>query len=178
MKKISLALLLLTMPTLVSAQVYSKSLSLSGGIYGDGYGAELIFTNYLNENSFTQIVLNGTAHSFQVAELSVPYFSIASSYSYFITVLSRNRKQQSLSLGGGALVGYELINNGNTELSNIVSVVGKSKFIYGGVASVDLDIIISESFSLFVKTSQAYHINSDFGNLSNYSGVGLRYYFD
>lgn len=178
MQNFLFTLLLLTIPKLLSAQVFSKSLSLSGGIYGEGYGAELTFTNYIGENSFTQIVLNGTAHSFQVEEVSVPYFSMVSSYSYFITVLSRHRKEQSISLGGGVLAGYESVNNGNVELSNIVSVSGKSQFIYGGVVSADLDIIISENLSLLIKTSQAYHMNSDFGNLSNYSGLGLRYYFN
>ncbi len=178
MQKFLLLFLLLVIPALGSAQVYSKSLSLSGGIYGQGYGAELTFTNYVGENSFTQIVLNGTAYRFMIGEFTVPYFSLASSYSYFVTVFSRNRKQQSLSLGGGALVGYELVNKGNVELSNIVSVTGKSKLIYGGVVTADLDVIISEKYSVLLKTSQAYHMNSDFGKLSNYTGIGLRYYFD
>ena len=163
---------------MLSAQVYSKSLSVSGGIYGDGYGAEFTFNNYLGENSFTQIALNGTAFSFQSGEESVPYFSAVGSFSYFLTVLSRNRKQQSLSIGGGAIAGYESVNNGKGDLSNVLSVVGESKFIYGGVVSADFDIIISERLSLLVKTSQAYHLNSDFGKLTNYSGIGIRYYFN
>lgn len=85
---------------------------------------------------------------------------------------------QSLSLGAGALAGYESVNNGKIQLSNIVSVDGDSKFIYGGVVTADLDIILTEHLSLLVKTSQFYHVNSDFGHLTNYSGIGIRYYFN
>ena len=46
MKKKINTLLLLCFPIILSAQVYSKSLSVSGGIYGDGYGAEFTFTKY------------------------------------------------------------------------------------------------------------------------------------
>lgn len=85
---------------------------------------------------------------------------------------------QTLSLGGGALAGYELVNNGDLDISNVVSVNGESKFIYGGVLTGDIDIILSEHISLIVRTSEFFHANSDFGKFTNYSGLGLRYYFN
>jgi len=161
----------------VFSQVYSNSASVTGGIYGDGYGGELAYYRYLGEYSFTQIALNGTYINFKSGSTVIPYYSVTGSFSYFITVLSRDRKRQALSLGGGFLVGYESANNGKVELSNIVSLDGKSKLIFGPVLSADLDIIISNSYSVVLKTSQAYHINSDFGKFTNYSGIGIRYYF-
>ena len=171
-------LVLLFFPLAVLSQVFPQSASLTGGIYGDGYGGEATYVNYLGENSFTQIALNGTYINFQSGETTIPYYSVAASYSYFLTVLSRDRKMQALSIGGGLLGGYESANNGMVEISNIVSLDGKSKLIYGPVLSADLDIIISDYYSIVLKTSQAYHVNSDFGKWTNYSGIGLRYYFN
>ncbi len=169
---------LLCLPIVGFSQTYSKTFSVSGGIYGDGYGGEVTYNTNLSENTFTQIALNGTFTNFQNGSVKVPYYSFTGSYSFFLTVLSRNRRMQSLSIGLGAMAGYEAANNGQVELSNIVSVNGESKFIYGGVISADLDIILTEHISLMLKTSEFYHLNSDFGKYTNYSGLGLRYYFN
>jgi len=170
--------LLLCAPLVVFSQTYTKTFSASGGIFGYGYGGELTYNNNLSENTRTQIALNVTFTNEESGSTAIPYSSFTASYSYFMTVLSRNRRMQSLSLGGGVLAGYESVNNGQVELSNIVSVDGESKFIFGGVVSADLDIILTEHLSLLVKTSEFYHVNSDFGKFTNYSGIGIRYYFN
>jgi len=161
-----------------SSQTYAKTFSVSGGIFGDGYGGEVTYNNNLSETTFTQIALGGTFTNYTSGTTSIPYYSFTASYSYFLTVLSRNRRMQALSLGAGALAGYESVNNGNVNLSNIVSVDGDSKFIYGAVLTADLDVILTEHISLMVKTSEFYHVNSDFGKFTNYSGIGIRYYFN
>ncbi len=160
------------------SQSYSNTFSLNGGIFGDGYGGEVTYNSNVSDNTFTQIGIDVSVAKYSFGETSVPYSSFTASYSYFITVYSRNRKMQSLSIGGGAIAGYELVNNGNTDITNVVSIDGSSKFIYGGVATIDLDIILSERISLVIKSSQFYHMNSDFGKLTNFSGMGLRYYFN
>jgi len=178
LKHITILFLLLCFPIVLASQTYSNTFSVSGGLFGDGYGGEITYNTNLSETTRTQIALNGTSTNYKSGVVRIPYTSVTASYSYFITVLSRNRKMQSLSLGGGALAGYESVNNGDVELSNILSVDGESKFIFGAVVTADLDIILTEHLSLLVKTSQFYHVNSDFGNLTNYSGLGIRYYFN
>lgn len=149
-----------------------------GGIFGDGYGGEITFNTNLNEKSFTQIALDVAMDTYKSGEKSIPYSSYTLSYSYVTTLYSTGRRMKVLSIGGGALAGYELVNNGANSLSNIVSLNGKSKFIYGAVVTAEIDIIISEHFSLIVKTSEFYHANSDFGKFTNFSGGGFRYYFN
>ena len=75
------------------------------------------------------------------------------------------------------MAGYELVNGGQNELSNIVFINGESKLIYGAVVGAEIDVIISNRLSIVAKTSQFYHVNSDFGKFTNFSGLGLRYYF-
>ncbi|WP_430907967.1 conjugal transfer protein TraO [Maribacter sp. 2-571] len=171
-------ILVIVIGALGTAQSYTNTFSASGGIFGDGYGGELAYNTNLSENTFTQLALNVTLTNYTSGTTQIPYSSYTASYSFFLTIYSRNRKMQALSIGAGALAGYEAVNGGNSEITNVVSVLGESSFIYGGVLSADLDIIISEHISLVLKTSQFYHVNSDFGNFTNYSGIGLRYYFN
>lgn len=176
--KITFLVLLLCIPVFVVGQSYTNTFSISGGIFGDGYGGELTYNSNLSEDTFTQLALNVSMANYESGIKSIPYSSFTASYSYFVTVYSRNRKMQALSLGGGALAGYEMVNNGELEVSNIVSVNGESKIIYGAVLTGDLDIIVSEHISLVIRTSEFYHVNSDFGKFTNYTGLGFRYYFN
>lgn len=178
MKPQTFFLILLLFPLLATSQSYSNTISVNGGIFGEGYGGEIAYNTNLSENTFTQLALEVSVADYEVGETSVPYSSFTASGQYFLTVYSRNRKMQALSIGAGPLAGYELANNGENDISNVVSLDGESKFIFGGVATIDLDIIISEHISLVLKSSQFYHVNSDFGKFTNFSGVGLRYYFN
>lgn len=178
MKPLAYFLILFLFPVLAISQSYSNTFSVNGGVFGEGYGGEITYNTIGSQNTFTQIALEVSMTHYNSGETRVPYSSFTASYSYFLTVYSRNRKMQSLSIGGGAMAGYELANNGNSAISNVVSLDGNSKFIYGGVVTIDIDIIVSEHISLVVKYSQFYHVNSDFGKFTNFSGVGLRYYFN
>ncbi|QLG46864.1 conjugal transfer protein TraO [Costertonia aggregata] len=178
MRTIFLSLLFNLFSYVLTGQAYTNTVMVSGGIAGNGYGGELTYNNNLNESTFIQIALNVAVDNFTSGEINVPYSSFTASYSYFLTLFSTGRRMQVLSAGLGGLAGYELVNNGDNDLSNIVSVNGESRFIYGAQATAELDIIISERYSLVLKTVQFYHVNSDFGNLTNFSGVGIRYYFN
>jgi len=163
---------------MVLSQSYSNTFAVHGGIFGEGYGGEIAYNTNLSDNTFTQLALEMAVANYENGETTVPYSSATATYSYFVTVYSRNRRMQALSLGAGPLAGYELVNKGNNDLSNVVSLDGESKFIFGGIATIDLDIILTEHISLVVKSSQFYHVNSDFGKFTNFSGAGLRYYFN
>lgn len=178
MKPQAYFLIMFLFPLMAISQSYSNTFSVNGGIFGEGYGGEIAYNTNLSENTFTQLALEVATADSRSGETNVPYSSFTATYSYFLTVYSRNRNMQSLSIGGGALAGYELVNNGHNDISNVVSLDGQSKFIYGGVATIDLDIILSEHISLVVKSSQFYHVNSDFGKFTNFSAIGLRYYFN
>ena len=125
------------------AQAYTNTIMVAGGIAGNGYGGELTFNTNLSETTFTQISIDVAVDNFVSGQTTIPYSSFVASYSYFMTVYSTGRRMQVLSAGLGALAGYELVNNGEPNLSNIVSVNGDSNLIYGAQATAELDIIIS-----------------------------------
>ncbi|MBU2997465.1 conjugal transfer protein TraO [Cellulophaga baltica] len=161
----------------LSAQAFPKSVMATGGIFGDGYGGEITFNNNIDEFSFTQIALDVSLSNYESGEVSIPYSSYTLSYSYYTTLYATARRYKAISMGIGLLGGYELVNGGQNEFSNIVFLDGDSKFIYGAQAGLEIDIIISNTLSVVAKTTEFYHMNSDFGQFTNYSGLGIRYYF-
>ncbi len=178
MKLKGILLLLFLLPLMGISQSYSHTFAVSGGFFGEGYGGELAYNTHLSETTFTQLAFDVALADYKAGETRVPYSSFTAGYSYFVTVYSRQRKMQVLSIGAGPLAGYELANSGKNDISNVVSLDGESKFIFGAIASLDVDIILTEHMSLIIKSSEFYHVNSDFGKFTNLSGVGLRYYFN
>jgi len=165
---------------------FQHTFSVSAGTYDDdGYGGEVTYNTTINDKFFTQIALNGTYSNFQSGDTSVPYYNFTGSYSLFFTVFTlrhRRKFQQKFSIGGGAVVGYESVNNGERDITPILVVEldedELSGVIYGGVATLDLDIIFNNNISIVIKTSQFYHLNTKVGALTNYSGIGIRYFFN
>ena len=80
------------------------------------------------------------------------------------------------NVGGGGVIGYEVINNGNNTLDTGAMIDGKSRFIYGIYAGVEWEMVLGNDLSLLIKANEYYHINSDVGNFYPYAGIGLRYF--
>lgn len=172
-----LLLVILLVSNFINAQAFSNSVMGAAGKFGDGYGGEMTFNTNIDEYSFTQIALDVSLSNYESGEVSIPYSSYTVSYSYFTTLYATARRYKVLSIGAGLLAGYELVNGGDNAFSNIVFLDGQSKLIYGGTIGAEIDVIISNHMSIVAKTSQFYHMNSDFGQFTNFSGIGLRYYF-
>ncbi|WP_158978327.1 conjugal transfer protein TraO [Cellulophaga sp. L1A9] len=175
--KYFLLLVVLLLSNFIHAQAFSSSVMGAVGKFGDGYGGEMTYNSNLDEYSFTQIALDVSLSNYTSGEVTIPYSSYTVSYSYFTTLYATARRYKVLSIGAGLLAGYELVNGGDEAFSNIVFLDGQSKLIYGGTVGAEIDIIISNHMSIVAKTSQFYHMNSDFGEFTNFSGIGLRYYF-
>uniref|UniRef100_A0A171ANS3 Conjugal transfer protein n=1 Tax=Triatoma infestans TaxID=30076 RepID=A0A171ANS3_TRIIF len=89
---------------------------------------------------------------------------------------TKNFKTFVLNLGGGGIIGYEVINNGNSLLETGAIIDAKSQFIYGVFIGLEGEITLSNDFSLLIKANEYYHINSDVGQFYPYAGIGLRYF--
>lgn len=159
------------------AQSYSHTFTGLGGVFGKGFGGEVTLNYNLSERSFLQGAVYTAVATIDKNDFSIPYSNYSVAGSFYTSIISSHRQTYILSAGLGPTVGYETVNNGENELTNIVSVEGKSTIIYGAVGGLEFDMLVSEHYSLIVKSSQFYHVNSDFGTLTNFTGIGLRYYF-
>jgi len=154
----------------------ASSVGVSGGYVEDGYGIMGTFNFHPDRYRYFQIsVLAAIAED--KGDQNIPYniFTIQPGI-YYRVFIAPQRKNFSLFLGGGGLFGYEVINNGSNELPSGALINGKSQFIYGLYLGAELEVGISNDFSILVKANEYYHVNSDVGNFNPYAGVGLRYF--
>ncbi|WP_205764430.1 conjugal transfer protein TraO [Arenibacter sp. 6A1] len=155
---------------------YASSIGLSTGYAEDGIGIMANYNYHLNRYSYAQLGVFG-AIAEDKGTYDIPYTIFTVQPGYFRKIWEeRNFKRYSLHLGGGGLLGYEVINNGNNDLENGALINGKSQFIYGLFLGLEAEIRLGSSFSLLLKGNEFYHFNSDVGNFYPYIGLGLRYF--
>lgn len=176
--KITTSILAVFTATLAYAQNgnYASSIGLSGGYAEDGFGIMATYNYHLNRDRYAQLSVFAAVAE-DKGSFDIPYNIFTVQPGYFIKVWEqKNFKKYALNLGGGAIIGYEVINNGNSLLETGAIIDAKSQFIYGGFLGLEGELTLSNSFSLLLKANEYYHINSDIGNFYPYAGIGLRYF--
>lgn len=159
----------------LKAQNYASSLELSSGIVEDGYGINAGYNYYLNRFRYIQGAVFLSFAEDNQQGFSIPYNNFTLNIGYFNNIIEALNRKFTASLGAGPVVGYEIINNGEQELSTGALVNNSSEFIYGGFIGAELDFYLSESFSIIGKANQYYHPSSDLGQFAFFGGVGIRY---
>ncbi|RKN83468.1 conjugal transfer protein TraO [Ulvibacterium marinum] len=155
---------------------YASSVGLSGGYAEDGFGIMATYNYHLNRNRYAQLSVFA-AIAEDKGSFDIPYNIFTVQPGYFIKVWEqKNFKKYAVNVGGGAIIGYEVINNGNSLLETGAIIDAKSQFIYGVLVGLEGEITLSNDFSLLIKANEYYHINSDVGQFYPYAGLGLRYF--
>ncbi|PIB39070.1 conjugal transfer protein TraO [Maribacter sp. 4G9] len=172
MKKI-VCILMLSVQALCFSQ--ESSLGISGGYTTNGFGVQAGYYNTLTDTGELQITLFASVAEEKTPFVDIPYNDISLNVGYFYKLVQDRYNRFHLALGGGGLVGYEVLNGGNNELDNGALVDGESKLIYGGFVGGELVYFISDTFALMGVANEFYHLNSDIGNLSFYGGLGVKY---
>ncbi len=177
MKKTFIVIILLFASNFINAQAYASSVEVSGGYVEDGLGGYINYNHHLDRRTHLQFgIFVGISKDKSTGE-DIPYNIFTFNPGYFRKVISTSsRKPLTLNIGGGAIVGYEIINNGSNELSSGALLNAKSQLIYGAFGGLELEYGLKESFSLTLKAVEQYQVNSDIGQFYPYAGIGLRYY--
>lgn len=175
MKKILFIVFAITMSMHMNAQ--GSSISLSGGYTTNGIGVLANYNIELNRNSYVHLSGYYSIAEDQQKNYDIAYNNLSLNVGYFYNVLTTADRRFTISLGGGGLVGYEIINNGNSTLDTGAIVDGDSKVIYGGFVGADTSYSLTDALSLTLIVQEYYHNNSDLGNFALYSGLGIRYHF-
>lgn len=157
---------------------FGNSVGVSAGYVEDGLGIMFTYNNHLSRRSYVQVSILGTASEDKAKGIyKIPYniFTIQPGYFYRFYE-SSVRRNFAAFVGGGALLGYEIINNGDKVLENGAEINARSQFLYGAFVGVEAEYVLSDSFSILGKVNQYYHANSDVGKLFPYAGIGIRYF--
>ncbi|NYJ28194.1 conjugal transfer protein TraO [Allomuricauda sp. ARW1Y1] len=155
---------------------YASSIGVSSGYAEDGFGIMATYNYHLNRSRYAQLSVFAAVAE-DKGSFAIPYNIFTVQPGYFFKVLEqRTFKSYALNIGGGAIIGYEVINNGNSLLETGAIIDADSKFIYGAYVGIEGELTLSNDFSLLVKANEYYHVNSDVGNFYPYAGIGLRYF--
>lgn len=161
---------------LVTAQNTTTALSLSGGYIDNGFGIDATYNHYLTQDAKLHVGVFFSSFTQDFRAEEIPNSIVTLNASYNQVVWANYSKAVRISLGLGAVAGYEWINNGEDRLPSGAIVNGENTFIYGLSGGGEADITLTDQFSLLLQFIEYYHINSDTGNFMPYASIGLRYF--
>lgn len=179
MKKRNLFFALLVVGSLSKtySQTYKHSFGAVLGATQDGVGAMLNYNYFTHgDNSIAASILLTDA-KYSVGENKIKYNNLTLNLGYSTPLYVTKNRQFGINLGVGAVFGYEIVNdNKNSNLSNGTLILEDSKTVYGGYTGLDIDYLINDRMTVFIKANEYYHANSDLGKFVPFAGLGLRYY--
>ena len=114
--------------------------------------------------------LNGAFSKIEhsITKEDIPLSTYTFDLGYFIPLVHKTKV--NFAIGGGGLLGYETINNGDAKIN------AKNNFIYGAYIGTEFAYRFTDKVGLLLKYNQNFYLNSDIGNTAPYMGVGLRFY--
>ena len=155
---------------------YASSIGLNAGWVEDGYGIAGTYNYHTSRTQYAQLNLF-VAIAEDKGTFNIPYNIFSAQLGYYSKIWEqRSFKNFALNVGGGALLGFESINNGDNTLETGAEINAESKFIYGLFVGLEGEIILGNEITVIIKANEYYHINSDIGEFYPYAGLGLRYY--
>lgn len=159
------------------SQNYKHAFGINFGATQDGIGTMLNYNYFTNgDNSIAAFILITDA-KYNVNGNEIGYNDLTLNLGYSTPLYLTQNNRFSAILGAGGVIGYEIINkNKKTALTNGTLILEDSKIIYGAYAGLDIDYLINNRMTVFVKANQFYHTNSNLGKFVPFAGLGLRYY--
>jgi len=154
------------------------SINLLAGYTQNGIGVNLNYNHFIDRDKFIQGGIYYSKSILKDDNIEVPFANLMFNVGLFYDILAYRGSSFKFSIGGGATFGSEIVNNGDNELDNGIILEDRSKIIYGGYLSGELEVSITYDLILLLKANEYYHANSDLGKLIPFFGAGIRYYFE
>lgn len=175
-RKLFLGLLLMTGLSNAYSQSYKNAFAVNLGVTQDGIGAMISHNYFIKRHDYIEASILITDSKYRYKEGSkVPYNNFTLNTGYSKNLFSNKKNSLSANIGAGGVLGYESINN-DKNLSDGSLILASSKLIYGAYVGLDIDYVLNDKLSLFLKVNEYYHANSDLGKFVPFAGLGLRYY--
>ncbi len=157
------------------AQSHKMALSLTGGYVDSGFGSMITLDYKVNEFDYLQLNVQANFTNLEYQDIDIPANLYAFNAGFFFDVLRNNKRTFALSLGAGATIGYEVINEGDQLLeNNQVLDIETNKMVFGAYAGLDADIFLIPTVAINIKAQEIYHVNSEIGEFSPYFGLGIK----
>ena len=112
---------------------------------------------------------------FPYREQLIPIEQFTAEGGYYRTVLSDFSKTFFFTAGISGMAGYELVNRNKTLLYDGSTVLSKSKFLWGGAISFEIETYISDGIILLTGFRQRILPSSSVNKFHNQLGIGLKF---
>lgn len=165
---------MLSVPLLSFCQ--ESSFGFSGGYATNGYGIHASYNYELSENDYLQTGLFGAKSIDKSNIIDVPYTTFGLNIGYYYNLLKNRNSRLIGSIGGGASVGYEILNEGDTVLETGARLEGNTSVVYGGFVGSEIKYFITDELALLALVNSFLYANSDLGIMSLYAGLGVKFY--
>lgn len=170
-------ILLFSFPFCSIGQV--SAIGLTGGYVDDGFGLLAQYNHFLGRDSNSKLhaeFFYGKGWT-KVGGISVPYDDSIVYIGYHQVVLrERRNKTYYASVGGGGLIGREVINNGAEQITSGSFVDGEpSNTVYGAYIGADFSYLLTDNLALSLVLKHTYLDNSLLHDFFFYAGIGTSY---
>ncbi len=173
--KTLLVLIIAFISSIAIAQEHKVAFSFTGGIVDDGFAGFVTVDYKVNDYDYIQLNAQASFTNLELQEIEIPINLYAFQAGFFFDILRNNSRTFAVGIGVGGLVGYEIINGGDPEIQNNLRLdIETNTLLYGAYAGIDADIFLSPTVAINIKANEAYHINSNVGELTPYIGLGLK----
>ncbi len=187
MKRIILILAVTVMcAAYASAQRYlpgQRGIELSGGFVngmkfkptdGERFYANIAMSSYNKKGNHWVFGAEYLHRGFAYRETSVPVAQITAEGGHYINFLSDPSKTVFFSVGISAMVGYETLNWGKTEMYDGATITGKDGFIYGGAVSFEIETYLTDRLVLLIRARERALFGGAVGNFQFQLGAGIK----
>lgn len=108
-------------------------------------------------------------------EVQVPKSQFTAEGGYYHMFLSDRSKTLFFSIGGSALLGYEVSNWGDKLLYDGATLRSKDAFIYGGAITFEIETYLSDRVVLLLNARERIMFGSSIGHFHTTFGAGLKF---
>ena len=108
-------------------------------------------------------------------EVQIPKVQFTAEGGYYYMFLSNYSKSLFFSIGGSALLGYEVSNWGSKLLYDGATLRNKDSFIYGGAITFEIETYLSDKVVLLFNARERIMFGSSIGNFQTQIGMGVKF---
>ena len=157
-----------------------QGLELRGGMV-DGfkntdnfYGGIALSTYTKNKNRWV-FGAEYMQKEYDYKEVQIPKAQFTAEGGYYYMFLSNYSKSLFFSIGGSALLGYEMSNWGEKLLYDGATLRSADAFIYGGAITFEIETYLSDRVVLLLNARERIMFGSSIGHFQTQIGAGLKF---
>ena len=144
---------------------------------GDNFGVGISLTHYLKRENYTFVGVEYEQQNMPYRSYNVKLKDALLQVGYMHPVLSDRGKNVLLYGGISALGGYEQLNEDKKLLPDGVTLLDRSRFVYGGSVHGSMEVFLTDRVLFLIKAQGRFLFGTDVHRFRPVVSAGLRFNF-